>query len=415
MNIQIMQLNAKNPFYFSLSKKISCVCAVLLGFSLPISTSLDSVLLILLFSSALIGWNSQYFNMVKENPVAKAALLLFCTLLIGCFYGITTPEKSFKVLTKYDDLILVALMLPIFSSPRIRLYGQYAFLAAMILTLFLSYLIWFGAFQHTTLFVDKLPDNPVVFKLHITHGILMGYAGFMFAVYAKYATGKKRWLLLAASVLAICNILLMTQGRTGYIVIIALITYLIFVLLPLRKTSLGLVLFVISLTSIYMTVPKIQTRVNLAIHEIQTWQPKQGNNDASSMGTRLDFYTNTINIIRKSPLFGFGTGGFELAYSKEVEGTAMKRWNNPHNQFLLFWAQIGVIGLFMFLYLLAVAWRAAALLPSNADKMLARGVLITIITGCIFNSLLLDHAEGLFFSWFLGLLFAGLPSNKQAD
>jgi uncharacterized membrane protein YccC len=45
--------------------------------------------------------------------------------------------------------------------------------------------------------------------------------------------------------------------------------------------------------------------------------------------------------------------------------------------------------------------------------MLARGILITITMGCLFNSLLLDHTEGLFFAWFFGLLFAGLPKENK--
>lgn len=408
-----MQLKITSPFVFTLSKKIASICAILLGFSIPVSTGLDSVLFALLLLTALIGWNSQYPRLIAQNSVAKAALLLFGILLIGCFYGITPLAKSLNVLTKYDDLILVALLLPIFSRPQMRTYGQYAFMAAMALTLILSYLIWLGAFQHTSVFTDRLPANPVVFKLHITHGILMGFAAFMFAIYAKYASGKKRWLLLTASILAICNVLLMTQGRTGYIVIIALIIYWICTLLSWRKTILGLGLITLTLISIYLSSPKIQSRINLSIREAQTWQPMQGGNTSSSIGTRMDYYTNTIKIIGKNPLLGVGTGGFEAAYAHEVKGTAMANSNNPHNQFLLFWAQIGFVGLATFLYLLWLAWQAAARLPSPAEKMLARGLLITITMGCLFNSLLLDHAEGLFFAWLLGLLFAGLPRNQQ--
>ena len=37
--------------------------------------------------------------------------------------------------------------------------------------------------------------------------------------------------------------------------------------------------------------------------------------------------------------------------------------------------------------------------------------MILIAVGCLFNSLLLDHAEGLFYAWFTGLLFGGLKSQ----
>lgn len=409
-----MCLNTFNTNFSNISKKIAGFCAILLGFSIPVSTALDSILLAILLLTALVGWNSQYPRIIAQNTVAKAALLLFAILFIGCFYGVTQMGSSLKILTKYDDLILVALMLPIFSQPKMRLYGQYAFMTAMVLTLILSYLIWLGVFQHTPLFTNRLPDNPTVFKLHITHGVLMGFAAFMFVVYAVQMTGKWRWLMLISALLAACNVLMMTQGRTGYIVIIALSIYLMFSLLRWRNLVLGLVLISLASIIIYSSSSKIQSRIALTIHEAQTWQPMQGNNEASSIGTRMDYYTNAIKIIRKNPLVGVGTGGFETAYAKEIEGSAMAPSNNPHNQFLLFWSQTGIVGLSAFLLLLGVSWRAAARLPSQAETMLARGLLITFVTGCLFNSLLLDHAEGLFFSWLLGLLFAGLPTNKPS-
>lgn len=377
------------------------------------STGLDSVLLALLLVTALTGWNIEYPGIIAENPVAKAALLLFGILFVGCFYGATPPGAGLKILTKYDDLVLFALMLPIFSRPQMRRYGLYAFMIAMALTLVFSYLIWLGAFQHLSLFNDRPPDNPVVFKLQITHGILMGFAAFMFAVYAAHAPGKWRWLMLAVSILAAYNVLLMTQGRTGYVVVIALGIYFMVTHFRSRNLMLGLGLIIVASTITYIASSKIQSRVTLAIHEAQTWQPMQGNNTASSIGTRMDYYTNTARIIRKNPLLGVGTGGFETAYAKEIAGTEMAPSNNPHNQFLLFFAQTGIVGLIAFLFLLGVAWHTAAWLPSSTEILLARGLLVTIVTGCLFNSLLLDHAEGLFFAWFGGLLFAGLPGNRQ--
>lgn len=407
-----MQLIVNSPF-LNIPKKTASICAILLGFSIPISTGLDSILLALLLTMALIGWNIQYPRMISENNVGKLALLLFSILILGCFYGLSHPSVGMKVLTKYDDLILIALMLPIFSNAKMRLYGQCTFMIAMVITLVLSYLIWLGAFQHTPYFADRLPNNPVVFKLHITHSILMGFTAFMLAVYSIYTINKWRWLMLVASLLATCNVLLMTQGRTGYLVIIALAIYLVLATLNWRNILLSLGIIIILTTASYMASSKIQARIALTMQETKAWQPMQGNNEASSIGTRMDYYTNTLKIILKNPLLGVGTGGFEAAYAKEVEGTYMATSNNPHNQFLLFWAQIGAVGLSVFIFFLWVAWRTASRLPTITETILARGLLITIVTGCLFNSLLLDHSEGLFFAWFCGLLFSGLPSYKR--
>ena len=51
--------------------------------------------------------------------------------------------------------------------------------------------------------------------------------------------------------------------------------------------------------------------------------------------------------------------------------------------------------------------RVSARLPDPASRILARGLLALMLVGCLFNSFLLDHNEGVFFCWLTGLLFAG--------
>lgn len=398
---------------FNLNRKIASICAVLLGFSIPISTSLDSILLALFLLTALIGWNTQYPRIISQNSVAKAALLLFLILFIGCFYGTEKLNAGIKILTKYDDLILIALMLPIFVQPKMRLYGQYAFMAAMTLTLVLSYLIWLGAFEGTRFFVSRMPDNPVVFKLHITHGIFMAFSSYLFAIKASINQGKWRFVYSVLALLAVFNVLFMVQGRTGYLVLAGLAIFFatnIFGRSGIALAAIGIL--VIALTGYFLS-DRFHDRVELANKEYQQWQPENGNKEVSSIGTRMDFYTNTTKIIIKNPIFGVGTGGFEQAYQKEIVGTTYAPSVNPHNQFLLFGAQIGAIGLSAFLLLLATEWKLSCRL-SNEDYLLARGLVITIAVGCLFNSLLLDHSEGLFFGWVSALVFAGMQ-NKATN
>jgi O-antigen ligase len=39
---------------------------------------------------------------------------------------------------------------------------------------------------------------------------------------------------------------------------------------------------------------------------------------------------------------------------------------------------------------------------------------LTMAIGCLFNSLLLDHTEGLLYAWLTGVLYAGLQSKRDA-
>jgi O-antigen ligase len=81
---------------------------------------------------------------------------------------------------------------------------------------------------------------------------------------------------------------------------------------------------------------------------------------------------------------------------------------HPHNEYLLMTAQLGIAGLVALLALFWVPWRLAPRLTLAHEGVLARGLVLTIAVGSLFNCLLLDHTEGLFFAWGLGVLFGGL-------
>ena len=96
-----------------------------------------------------------------------------------------------------------------------------------------------------------------------------------------------------------------------------------------------------------------------------------------------------------------------------MQGTTLEATVNPHNEYLLIAAQTGMIGLAALLYLFYTQWRLAARLePFYRD--LARGLVITFAIGCLFNSLLLDHTEGLLFAWMTGLCFATLRPSEES-
>lgn len=385
--------------------------AIGIGVALPISTALDNILLFLvLLAGILSGVFWRHRALIRHNPVAIAALLLCGLLVLGSFYGQGAGRDAVNILGKYIDILFIALLLPLFGEPRYRRYGLAFFMAAMALTLALSYLIWFGAFEGTQFFADRGRDNPVVFKLHITHGILMAFAAYLFAVKARSGMGQARVLMAALALLAAFNVLFMTQGRTGYLVLGVLGAYYMYSFLGQGVWREVVAIIVLSIVGLTVSPTLLKGRVGIALHEAQVWQPGQGHNEASSMGTRLDYYTNALKIIARHPFVGTGTGGFEKAYGQEIAGTAESLSNNPHNQFLLLTAQLGLPGLAALIYLLLTQWRTARNLSTEEERLLARGIVLTLIAGSLFNSMLLDHTEGLFYAWFSGLLFAGYRS-----
>jgi O-antigen ligase len=93
----------------------------------------------------------------------------------------------------------------------------------------------------------------------------------------------------------------------------------------------------------------------------------------------------------------------------------MMRAEHSENQYLLTAVQLGAVGLAALLALFALQWRLAARLATRADTDLARGLVILMLIGCLFNSFLNDHTQALFYAWLSGLLYAGLrPAGARA-
>jgi len=47
------------------------------------------------------------------------------------------------------------------------------------------------------------------------------------------------------------------------------------------------------------------------------------------------------------------------------------------------------------------------------DTDRARGLVVAMVVGCLFNSFLLDHTESLFYGWLSGLLYRLAPSRGR--
>ena len=385
----------------------ACASAIALGFSIPISVALDNILLaaILVLWIASAGYAGK-FSQISHNRVALAALALFILLIIGLTYGARFPGDGLRYLGKYADLAFIPVFITVFNSARARRLGWLAFAAAMILTLALSCLLWIGAITHPSPNVGD-QGNPAIFKLYLTQTALMAFAAFLFVQLARAAPSprQRKWWSAAAAIAAI-NVAFMSQGRTGQLILVALGLYGIHLIWKWRGTLIAVACIAIITSTMIVGSANTSNRYVQGLTEWQIWQP--GQPTQTSVGYRLEFLHNSLKILREHPLAGVGTGGFPKAYSDMVADTGINPSTNPHNEFINLSIQTGVAGLLALLYLFSSVWRNAPSLPTLNEHILARGLVITFVIGCLFNSWLVDHTEGLFFAWATGLLFAGL-------
>lgn len=387
---------------------------IALGFSIPISVALDNTLLVLILAGWLAGGLYRHKLMIIfNNPIALSALALFALLLVGTLHGEPEAGDAAHYLGKYSDLLFIPVFLFLFRDAATRRYALHALAASLAMVLALSYVIKAGIMPKNP-FILSDANYPVVFKLHLTHNILMAFAAFLFTWLALTATSLRiRWGWTVLAILAVINLTMMVHGATGYFVFLGLALLLGYN--RNRWRGLGMAIAgIVALAAVLAAVPgPFQERIRLIIKETQGWKPDRPAQNSAEY--RLEFYRNTLAIIADHPIIGVGTGGFPKAYADKVRGTGKTETRNPHNEFLHIAAQTGVFGLAALLGLFYLQWRLAPQLALPLERHLGRGLVLTMVVGCMFNSLLLDHTEGLLYAWLTGLLYAGIkyPSPEN--
>jgi O-antigen ligase len=385
---------------------------IAIGASIPVSIALDNVLL----AVALLAWLAglQYRDKLQQawgNPVYRAALLLFVLLLAGTLYGKPAPGDAKLYLLKYLDLALIPVLGWAFISASSREHGLRLLACGLALVLLISCSMKIGLVPPNP-WVQGTAESPVVFKLRLTQNILTAFSAFLFAwlfCSARTRTGKVGWGMLGT--LAVANITLMVEGATGYIVLVTLLLLFGWQRARFRGIAITVGSAICVVTLLSLIPGPFQIRIQEIIQELR--KESADRPASTSTGFRMEFYRNTLALIQKQPVLGYGTGGFPAAYAELVKNTGRNPSRNPHNEFMLITVQTGLIGLAAFVWLLWQQWRLAPQLPTPIERGLAQGLVVMMGIICMLNSALLDHTEGLLYAWLTALLYAGLKSRDS--
>jgi O-antigen ligase len=150
------------------------------------------------------------------------------------------------------------------------------------------------------------------------------------------------------------------------------------------------------------TLPAPRQGIDNAISQMQTYEHEA---QLTSMGIRMVFWRNTIQLLREHPFTGWGTGSFEKAYEtrvKGVQGVAGTITRDPHNQYLSIAGEHGLVGLAVFLGFIASAFRQR---PSRRFAVLGLGALAAWCATSMANSHFATFGEGtLLYAWMGAML-----------
>ncbi len=388
-------------------KTINFRCTVALAFSLPLSTSAISVFACLIFVLWLIegDFRAKYREMV-ENPVCLAVFFLLFCIILGLLWS-TDVLAGLSFIEKMWKIMLMPVFLTVVSAER-RHTHIWAFIAGMTVAMALTYLAWFGLIQYA----DVTPQHITKKTFHVVYNPMLAFAAYCLA-YEIYFRVRPLWARLSGTVLLAVMIfnMFITEGRAGQLVFLVLVGvfFLQMFCRHLRLACIGAFLAVTMLVAgAYTASPVFRQRVDIAYQEIVQFKK----NANTSIGLRLLFWENSWEIFRGAPLFGVGTGDFESEYRKvnEQRSPHIRPTDNPHNQYVLMAARLGLLGLFSLFLLLYVQFRAA-LQTSSPWRHLLVAFPVFYMVIMLTESYLVVYETGFLFSLFAAVLY----KKKQGE
>jgi len=380
---------------------------IALMFSPAITNLAELLLVITLVSSAELR---QRIISTSKQPMVIGAIFFYIIIGIGVLYSIGDHKEAIGMLSGWRKILLLPLAVALFDETKWKFRLVISLITAASIFCLLSYI---GVITHIYF---PVPEHVlgITLRNHATQGMIFAVAAFSAATLAISLSKLSinfRLALVTTSILMIANIAFITNGRSGYIVLIVCSASIIIgLLISSRKTtvkSISITLVSLAVVSATLATPSSHQRIAQAFNELQHYKAAT---EVTSMGIRMYFWKNTLEMIAKKPLIGYGTGAFETAYKNQIAGQtgiAATITSDPHNQFLKIATEHGLLGLLAFLAFLASSLRQKASAPY---RILGLGVLAAWMATSLANSHFSTFSEGVFIYTLMGAMLANESS-----
>ncbi len=395
---------------------IAQIFALLTVFSLPISTTATAILMPLTLVLALTAgrWRereNENIRLILYHPASQTFGLLSLLFLIGLIDTIAPFSQAMTYLVKHYWVFFAPLLLIVWQEKKWRDYTVNSLIIAMLITLIFAYAKFFNWYQPH--FTHISSGRETVFKDHIVQNSFMAFAASLLLYRVLFET-RHRFLYSIFILLMSIDILLMSDGRTGYLLYLVLVTY----LCGLRFGFKGLILMAILGLSVmglaYHFSADFHESAGYAINHIMQFHQTH---QSTSEGIRIKLMENAYFLFKQHPWFGFGTGSIHAAYATLPKsridwiapGVIMYDFSNIYLNFLV---QFGCVGLGVLLFVLGAQWYFSLQLPLP-EKIYLQLALLSLILGGIPNSWLTDTTHAHWYALWSMLCFAALPRKQS--
>ena len=382
---------------------------IALAFLMPLTVSGANIIIVFIcFLWLFSGDYIAKYHQIMSSKLMIASILFYCLHVVGMLWT-EDLQWGLHILHKMWYFLL---FFPILFNIVKRKYIKYyviSFLLAIALTEIVSYLVWFEVIEP---FKNATVKNPTPFMTHVSYNPILIFS--IYLVLHEIFLNKKLTNLVFSfySFFAISMSINMfiTGGRAGQIGFFVMLVILIFQIFDKERMK-SLIVISIVIPAIFFTAYQssdlFQKRIDKALIEAISYSDLLTDKNYNSIGLRLNFAQNSLEVFAQNPILGVGTGDFPNEYNRinQINSPQLPKTTNPHNMYTLVAMQFGLVGL---VSMLSIFYYQIKLSFSSSNKFIQDlGLTLPLVFLVIMlsESYLLGHFTTLFFVFFSSFLY----------
>lgn len=404
-------------FKTTINFRLLLVCALAASVGLPIGflslakfTLFIGTLIILLRSFEPLA--SSAVTVVGKPLTVMLIFVILATFAASMAWTSGSQVEASNSLSKYGKLLIIPIFCVLIRSRKEALYALACFCVAQLFLVISAWMLFIKMPVPWALSQFSLSHN-VVFSSYLDESLMSAVFAAVSWHLRDLIPGKYgRYFAIAAMLLALGHVFFLLQGRSAHVVAILLMTLAITWQLPRKYRIVVVVVPFFLVTLLYLSSPKVQTRLDSLKKEVQTFSFKRGVdvNSSNSSGIRLHFWHRAVQSISENPVVGSGAGSWSNEFNRleRIDNSAhpdIQPLGNPHQEYLLWGVQLGVPGIFLLLALMISILKDTLAMDTQTARA-TQSSLLALAIACLFNSSLYDAQIGDFFCVILGLLLA---------
>ena len=318
---------------------------ILLGFSIPISVAFTNILIVVYSLTWIFeGDFSKKIKEIKSVKWISSLLILISFYFLGMLYGDMHNDYIYVI----KRVLLLLFFIPIVISelkPKTYILALHAFLISNLTSAIVAVGINYD-------FINPIFDNSAItaFLKYNYHNILLSFSALL--SFLMFLKSKSKYSSLYIVLILIYSFSIFNEaGRAGQLTFnVFFVCYAIFLLRSQFKFSILIILFLIIINFFsYKNSSIFKHRVDHLTHIVQNDGQKKNKNSVEK-DIRYLFTKTGLELIRKKPIFGYGTGSFSSVFKLETETSYdLNKHKTPHNNYLYILFELGFIGLIFFL------------------------------------------------------------------